>query len=85
VRKKEGGQSMENQQNPGKTIKRIRLSKGVTATFMAKQLGYKAVSSYIRLENGESPITLENAKLIADLLSVDMNIFFENSLREMHN
>lgn len=69
----------------GEIIKTIRISKGITATFMAKQLRYKAVSSYIRLEKGESPITLEQAKIIADLLHVNLYEFFnEKNLRESH-
>jgi putative transcriptional regulator len=69
----------------GGTIRSIRVSKGITATFMAKQLGYKAVSSYTRLEKNESPVTLEQAKKIADLLTVDVNDFFREKLRESHN
>jgi putative transcriptional regulator len=68
----------------GITIRAIRVSKGITATFMARKLGYKAVSSYIRLEKGGSQITLEQAKKIADLLAVDVNEFFNTqNLREM--
>jgi len=70
-------------QSPGQVIREIRKSKGITATFMAKKLGYKAVSSYFRLENGESAITLEKAKQIADLLNVDVSNFFASDLRDM--
>lgn len=49
---------------------------------MAQKLGYKAVSSYLRLESGESTITLDKAKSIADLLNVCVNDFFvEDSAR----
>ncbi|MBG9653703.1 helix-turn-helix domain-containing protein [Cytobacillus firmus] len=65
----------------GQIIKEIRSSKGITATHMAKNLGYKAVSSYLRLENGDSTISLEKAKMIADLLNVDVNDFFNQNLR----
>lgn len=65
----------------GQIIKEIRTSKGVTATHMAKELDYKAVSSYLRLENGESTISLEKAKLIAEVLNVDVNDFFNQNLR----
>lgn len=64
-----------NKKSVGKVIRETRLSKGITATFMAKQLGYEAVSSYIRIEKGETKITLEQAKKIADLLMVDINLF----------
>ncbi|MGM0903100.1 MAG: helix-turn-helix domain-containing protein [Bacillota bacterium] len=65
----------------GQIIKEIRVSNGVTATHMAKKLGYKAVSSYLRLENGDSTISLEKAKMIADILNVDVNDFFNQNLR----
>jgi putative transcriptional regulator len=73
-----------NQTIIGINIRNIRKSKGITATFMARKLGYKSVSSYLRLENGEAAITLDKGKLIADLLMVDINDFFcEKNLREM--
>ncbi|MGG3625494.1 helix-turn-helix transcriptional regulator [Bacillus gobiensis] len=65
----------------GEIIESIRVSKGITATYMAKKLGYKSVSSYRRLENGESAITLDKAKVIADVLSVNLNDFFNHKLR----
>jgi putative transcriptional regulator len=72
-------------QDLAKAIRTLRKSKGITATFISNKLGYKAVSSYTRLENGESTISLETAKKIADLLSVDLNIFFDENLRDSHN
>jgi transcriptional regulator with XRE-family HTH domain len=73
-------------QDIGKVIRELRKSKGITATFIASQLGYKYASSYTRLENGESTISLETAKKIADLLSVDVTAFFyKEKLRETHN
>lgn len=69
----------------GQIIKEIRMHKGVTATHMAKTLGYRAVSSYLRLENGESTISLEKAKTIADILNVDINDFFNQNLRITRN
>lgn len=70
----------------GRKIRDIRKSRGITATFMARKLGYKSVSSYLRLESGEAPITLEKGKFIADLLMVDINEFFSTqNLRETRN
>lgn len=64
-------------------IRDIRKAKGITATFVARKLGYKNVSSYTRLEKGEITITLERAKQIADLLQVDINEFFyDQNLRD---
>lgn len=60
----------------GEIIRSIRLSRGITATFMSNQLGYKAVSSYLRLEKGESPISLDQANVIAELLAVNVIEFF---------
>lgn len=70
----------------GLVIRCIRISKGISATFMARKMGYKAVSSYTRLEKENSNVTLEQAKKIADLLNVNVNEFFdEDKLREMRN
>ncbi|WP_187445017.1 helix-turn-helix domain-containing protein [Rossellomorea vietnamensis] len=69
----------------GKKIRSLREARGITATFIAKKLGYKYVSSYTRLENGDSNISLEQAKKIADILNVDINDFFyKENLRESH-
>lgn len=70
----------------GSIIRCIRISKGISATFMANKMGYKAVSSYIRLEKPDSNVTLEQAKKIADLLGVDLKEFFnEENLRSSRN
>jgi putative transcriptional regulator len=70
----------------GKVIRDIRTSRGITATFISRKLGYQSVSSYTRLESGESIISLETAKKIAELLSVNLDDFFCNEkLRELHN
>lgn len=66
----------------GETIRAIRKSKGITATFVAKKLGYKSVSGYMRLETGDAKITLVQAKLLADLLACDIHDFFDQNLRE---
>ena len=83
-RAKKGGCGL-NKKLIAQKIKELRLSKGITATFMAKQLGFKAVSSYSRIEKGETVVTLEQAKTIADLLMVDVNDFFTQKLRDTHN
>lgn len=70
----------------GEVIRSLRKSKGITATFIARNLGYQSVSSYTRLESGESTISLETAIKIAELLSVDLeDLFFDKNLRESHN
>lgn len=69
----------------GEAIRSIRLSKGITATYVAKKLGYKSVSSYTRIEKGETDVTLERAKQIADILHCDVNDFFTHGLRETRN
>lgn len=72
--------------NVGPIIRCLRKSKGISATFMANKLGFKAVSSYTRLERENSNVTLEQAKKIADLLHVDVNEFFNiKNLRETRN
>lgn len=77
---------MSTQEIVAQNIRSIRKAKGITATFMARELGYKSVSSYLRLEQGNTAVTLYKGKKIADLLMVDINDFFyKQNLRESHN
>lgn len=68
----------------GKIVRSIRKNRGITATFMSKELGYKSVSGYSRLETGESPITLEQGRKISELLMVNIEeLFNTQNLRDM--
>lgn len=46
-------------------LKKIRVSRGVTLTHMAHLLGYKSVSSYRKLETGETILKADQLMIIA--------------------
>lgn len=59
-------------------LRQTRLSQGKSQTFMAKKLGYKFPSGYANIEMGRTKPSLEKAKLIADVLGVDVEELFLN-------
>lgn len=62
-------------------IKRIRISKGVTKTFIAKNLGM-SLQGYRYLEGGEVRLDVERMKKIGILLGVDSAIFLNDKLTD---
>ncbi|MEK4030745.1 helix-turn-helix transcriptional regulator [Pseudobacillus sp. FSL P4-0506] len=67
-------------------LRQTRLSQGKSQTFMAKKLGYKFPSGYANIEMGRTKPSLEKAKLIADVLGVDVEeLFFEQKLHKKSN
>lgn len=62
-------------------IKRVRESRGVTKTFMAKGLGM-SLQGYRYLEDGEVRLDVERMKKIGELLRVDSAIFLDDKLTE---
>jgi len=64
-------------------LKQARKAKGLSQTFMAKNLGYTYPSGYANIETGRNKLSLENAKKIADILQMDVNeLFFGEELHE---
>lgn len=62
-------------------LKQLRESRGITQTFMAKQLGFSSVSSYGLIEKGERRLEIVKAKKIADIFGVDIEeLFFDDDL-----
>ena len=57
-------------------LRETRLEKGVSQTFIAKKLGYKNASGYANIEMGRTKPSLENARIIADILEEDLNVLF---------
>ena len=55
--------------NGGSVIKRIRESKGIKSSFVAKNLELSS-AGYWKLENDKTPITLERIEKIAPLLGM---------------
>lgn len=67
-------------------LRKRRLEKGVTQTYIAKKLGYKTSSGYANIEMGRNKPSLENALIIADILDSDVEeIFFEEKLHVKNN
>ncbi|WP_251525356.1 helix-turn-helix transcriptional regulator [Metabacillus litoralis] len=51
---------------------------------MAKKLGYKYASGYANIEMGRTKPSLEKAKLISEILDVDVNeLFFNEKLHKV--
>ncbi|MCM3651288.1 helix-turn-helix domain-containing protein [Metabacillus litoralis] len=65
-------------------LRKVRLSQGKSQTFMAKKLGYKYASGYANIEMGRTKPSLEKAKLISEILDVDVNeLFFNEKLHKV--
>ena len=62
-------------------IKRIRSAKGVTKTFVAKNLGL-SLQGYCHLECGGSKLDVERMKRIGQLLGVDSAVFLDDKLTD---
>lgn len=63
-------------------IKKIRIARGITKRFIAKGIGVTE-TTYARIENGESKLDVERAKVIAVLLGVSITVFFDKKLTEI--
>lgn len=59
-------------------LESTRKSKGISLTFMAKNLGYKSPSAYKKIEQGQTEIKIKQGLLIAKLLNEDFfTLFFD--------
>jgi putative transcriptional regulator len=57
-------------------LKDLRESRGITQTFIAKQLGFTSVSSYSMIEKGERRLDIVNAKKLSEIFGVKMEDLF---------
>lgn len=57
-------------------LRKIREERKFTCDYMAKALGYANRSVYSKKERGLLPITIEEAKTIADILKVKIDDIF---------
>ncbi|PAD67298.1 transcriptional regulator [Bacillus sp. 7586-K] len=65
----------------GFRIRQLRIEKGLTQTFVAKQLGYKHSSILSEIESGKKGISAEKLPIVANVLGVDVNsLFFEQNV-----
>ncbi len=59
-------------------IKKLRLSKNLSQNYLADELGVD-VTNYSRLERGETKISVERLKKIAEILNVNVSLLIEES------
>jgi transcriptional regulator with XRE-family HTH domain len=62
-------------------VERIRKSKGVTKTHLAKKLGM-TLQGYRHLTSGEVKLDVERLKIIAEALNVEISVFFDSKLTD---
>lgn len=64
-------------------LRKKRLEKGISQVFISKKLGYKTASGYANIEAGRNKLSLENAKIIAEIIGVPLEeLFFTEKLHE---
>lgn len=67
----------------GFRIRQLRIEKGLTQSFVAKQLGYKHSSILSEIESGKKGINAEKLPKVAKILGVDVNsLFFDQNVLE---
>lgn len=54
-------------------LRRLRKEKGISQAFIARKLGFKYPSGYNNIESGRNRLSLEQAKIIADILGVTVD------------
>ena len=70
--------------NLGQNIAKIRISKGVTQTFVTKSIG-KSPQWLSNIEKGRRAIGADELHQIAEVLGVDVGIFFDQRVNEACN
>ena len=63
-------------------VKRIRESKGISKTFIAKKLGI-TVQGYSNIEYGVTSLTSERLRSISFILGEEVKIFFDDELTDL--
>ncbi len=64
-----------------KKLRKIRQEKNIKAKEIAEKLGLKTEGAYYKKETGSVPFTLEEGKIVADMLDMPIEkIFFTNEL-----
>ena len=62
-------------------LRKIRQEKGIKAKKISQKLGLKTEGAYYKKETGSVPFTLEEGKIISNMLDMPIEeIFFENEL-----
>lgn len=65
-------------------IRMVRLSQNLTQAYVADELGIDT-ANYSRMERGGTKISTERIKLIACILDVEVNIFFNSENKDRHS
>lgn len=63
-------------------VERIRKSKGVTKTHLAKKLGM-TLQGYRHLTSGEVKLDVERLRVISEALNVEISVFFDTKLTDI--
>ena len=67
-------------------LRKIRQEKNIKAKEIAERLGLKTEGAYYKKETGSVPFTLEEGKIVADILKMPIeDIFFANELSSQDN
>lgn len=67
-------------------LRKIRQEKNVKAKEIAEKIGLKTEGAYYKKETGNVPFTLEEGKIISDMLKMPIEeIFFTNELSLQDN
>lgn len=62
-------------------LRKIRQEKNIKVKELSEKLGLKTEGAYYKKETGTVPFTLEEGKIVADILKMPMEeIFFTNEL-----
>ena len=62
-------------------LRKLRQEKNIKAKQIAEKLGLKTEGAYYKKETGSVPFTLEEGKIVADILQMPIEeIFFTNEL-----
>ncbi len=62
-------------------LRKIRQEKNIKVKEIAEKIGLKTEGAYYKKENGTVPFTLEEGRIISNLLEMPIEeIFFENEL-----
>ena len=62
-------------------LRKIRKEKNISALEIARRIGLKTEGAYYKKETGDVPFTLNEGKIISDLLEMPIeDIFFTNEL-----
>ncbi|OMF47755.1 helix-turn-helix domain-containing protein [Paenibacillus amylolyticus] len=72
-------------------LRKLRMERGISQTFLSKKLGFSYPSGYSNIEAGRNRLGYDQAVIIAEILGVDVSdleeeqLFFEKKLHEKCN